>query len=243
MVKNIKEPNYPKVDMSGRNTANSMRRYLLVFSLVVLIFATTLPVIGFFLSWGKLLSEGVLVPDQPGEKRPGIGTLRFLSKKAESLSIRRVENHYEVEVSPYEKEKIEFSLSRFGWAEIWIQISGRDAVPVGYMLLVLGIAAFGLGICSLISRLSRVFIKLSLAASIFGLLSLLVIRGDQSVVRVWGSLDYALRHLDFTLGYPIGPGLSFIGFLVVIFSGIAFLILEKKSKTRNIWTLGASAIS
>ena len=109
-------------------------------------------------------------------------------------------------------------------------LSGKDASFWGYTTLVLGLLGSVLTLVSLallaLKRKSWIVMVASVQifAGLFGVAFLIFMRFEKGVIQEWGSIDHALSHGDYSLGYPLGPGLAIIGFLI---AGIASLVAKR----------------
>lgn len=176
--------------------------------MMLLIVSSILIIFGFFSTWGGIYCRGN-VDAYPNCK------LKFLSTKAESINIRFVENTYKVSIPPFSDDRIIFNVGVTGGYLISIPITGKDAGIVGYFLLTFGILIGFMGLLS--NRNSKLFMLTTLIVIVFSIISLLIlfiIRTDNSVINSWGSIGYAIEHSDYTLGFPNGPILCIMGFLL-----------------------------
>jgi len=107
-------------------------------------------------------------------------------------------------------------------------MTGKDAEPYGYATLGLGIIGLALVLIRLAFKKfpSSPFITIG----ILGILNLTLILRSNPKVTAFGSVGYAIRHGDWTLGYTPGPGIALIGFTLAVIAGAVWsMLVTRKS--------------
>jgi len=213
-----------------------MNRSLARFRLAASV-AALLPVIGFFLSWGQLdceiegLPTGELqhlefrlqIPtDQArgarvmgifsGQPRPVSGCWGFVSEG--SVELRKEGDRYKMITHPGRDPNFEWNLTQ-GELKLWIPLTGGDAGGYGYIVLAAGLLGLAFSLAAL--RIpSRAVSVASYTLPALGIFFLFSIRSQPGVTAAWGSVSYAVKDFDPSLGYPLGPGLALLGFLACL---------------------------
>ena len=204
------------------------------FGLLLLLFAS-LPIAGYFMSWGVLRSRGTLSPTEGVSIEVlRASPLKFVNRKV-SIDLRHRGDHYDIQVPPYDSSRIRLDMEPLAVFSIQIPIRGKDAGVYGRMVFSCAILGVVAGVSSMLKRLAKGPHWVALAAALLGIATLSVMRTKPGVESAWGSFSDAINNPEMTLGYPIGPGLSFVGFLM---AAITALIGMHLSKERNVHDAG-----
>ena len=192
--------------------------------------SSILIIVGFFISWRGIYCRGNVYEGIISQNC----SLKFLSTEAETINISQVEGTYIVSIPPFSSERIDFDVDDLGNYLISIPITGKDAGIVGYFLVIFGIIICFMGNLSILnSRYVELTAFLVSFCSIIGIIILFSIRTNYSVIRSWGSISYAISKSDYTLGFPAGPKLCIIGFILASIFSIISLKIKNKKKAQS----------
>ena len=101
--------------------------------------------------------------------------------------------------------------------------AGHPGWHYGYTTLGMGIVGVVLGVIALAVRAFPRWPIITAAA--LGILNLTLILRSDTKVTALGSVRYAIRHGDWTLGYTVGPGTALIGFVLALIAGVVLSVL------------------